>query len=69
MCGIAGIVGNPAIRNLKLRQMLDVQHHRGPDATQVWSDSHVILGHNRLSIIDLSEAANQPKCYLYGNML
>jgi asparagine synthase (glutamine-hydrolysing) len=60
MCGIAGIVGNPADRNLKLRQMLDVQHHRGPDATQVWSDSHVILGHNRLSIIDLSEAANQP---------
>lgn len=60
MCGIAGIVGNTTDRNLKLRQMLNVQHHRGPDATDTWHDSEAALGHNRLSIIDLSEAANQP---------
>jgi asparagine synthase (glutamine-hydrolysing) len=38
--------------------------HRGPDARGQWSgreaDWHVGLGHVRLSIIDLSEAANQP---------
>ena len=43
--------------------MLKVQHHRGPDATCVWTDEKVFLGHNRLSIIDLSEAANQPMHY------
>jgi asparagine synthase (glutamine-hydrolysing) len=34
--------------------------HRGPDATGYYSDGSVSLGHLRLSIIDLSTAANQP---------
>ncbi|MFI5134413.1 MAG: asparagine synthetase B family protein, partial [Chitinophagales bacterium] len=34
--------------------------HRGPDAEAFFSDSHVGFGHKRLSIIDLSSAANQP---------
>ncbi|MCA1750913.1 MAG: asparagine synthase (glutamine-hydrolyzing), partial [Flavobacteriales bacterium] len=38
--------------------------HRGPDASGHFAESvankHVILGHTRLSIIDLSEAGNQP---------
>jgi asparagine synthase (glutamine-hydrolysing) len=34
--------------------------HRGPDAESFYSDSHAALGHRRLSIIDLSSAANQP---------
>ena len=34
--------------------------HRGPDGTGVFVDPHVSLGHNRLSIIDLSPKANQP---------
>jgi asparagine synthase (glutamine-hydrolysing) len=38
--------------------------HRGPDASGVWSHEHgqvsVHLGHRRLSIIDLSPAADQP---------
>ena len=35
--------------------------HRGPDAQGSWSDGHhIYLGHNRLSIIDISNKANQP---------
>ena len=40
--------------------MLMVQHHRGPDFTGKWLEEGVALGHNRLSIIDLSNNANQP---------
>jgi asparagine synthase (glutamine-hydrolysing) len=61
MCGIAGIIGNLA--NSKIMDaMLQVQKHRGPDAIGIWEDQHnrVVLGHNRLSIIDLSDNANQP---------
>ncbi len=34
--------------------------HRGPDAEGMWSNNHCVLGHRRLSIIDTSEAGNQP---------
>jgi asparagine synthase (glutamine-hydrolysing) len=34
--------------------------HRGPDATGSFVEEGVSLGHNRLSIIDLSATANQP---------
>lgn len=34
--------------------------HRGPDAQSFFNDDKISLGHRRLSIIDLSEAANQP---------
>ena len=63
MCGIAGIFSSALAledRKLKLGKMLQAQEHRGPDATQEWHDSQCSLGHNRLSIIDLSVTANQP---------
>ncbi|NQY05948.1 MAG: asparagine synthase (glutamine-hydrolyzing), partial [Flavobacteriaceae bacterium] len=59
MCGIAGIVGAKQNEQL-LHKMLNSQTHRGPDFTGVHLDQDIALGHNRLSIIDLSEAANQP---------
>src|SRR5688500_3338471 len=62
MCGIAGIVrfdGAPVASEV-LTRMIDVQRHRGPDGEGVWSDGPVGLGHRRLAIIDLSEAASQP---------
>lgn len=37
-----------------------VTSHRGPDGSAVWVSSEVTLGHNRLSIIDLRDVANQP---------
>ncbi|NER12175.1 asparagine synthase (glutamine-hydrolyzing) [Leptobacterium flavescens] len=60
MCGIAGILSaKPKEHALKL--MLESQRHRGPDFTGTYIDEgFASLGHNRLSIIDLSAAANQP---------
>ena len=45
-----------------LRNMTAIQHHRGPDARDVWiaGSANIGLCHNRLSIIDLSIAGNQP---------
>ncbi|MDR5589680.1 asparagine synthase (glutamine-hydrolyzing) [Christiangramia sp. SM2212] len=60
MCGIAGIV-SPFDREEDLKKMLQVQKHRGPDHTGFYKDpGYAFLGHNRLSIIDLSPYANQP---------
>ena len=59
MCGIAGILGENAKSNI-IDNMLMVQHHRGPDYKGKWLEDGVALGHNRLSIIDLSNSANQP---------
>ncbi|MFN0118097.1 MAG: asparagine synthase (glutamine-hydrolyzing) [Elusimicrobiota bacterium] len=61
MCGISGIVGKDWGRD-QLERMVKIQHHRGPDAQAFfWSDDNLTgLGHNRLSIIDLHEEANQP---------
>lgn len=57
MCGISGIFNleaNAAIDSNLLRQINRVQSHRGPDDEGYFIDSHVGLGHRRLSIIDLS---------------
>src|SRR5215204_2192968 len=62
MCGIAGIVGlkDKEAADKKIRRMAESLKHRGPDATGVFVDDEIALGHLRLSIIDLSESANQP---------
>src|SRR6476469_2956398 len=67
MCGIAGILGYQEGKEELMQQMLQKQAYRGPDARSVWSDANVILGHNRLSIIDLSVSANQPMQSYCGN--
>lgn len=62
MCGILGIYGTPITENNteKFRYALSMLKHRGPDNSQIWHKDKVILGHTRLSIIDLSKSANQP---------
>ena len=40
--------------------MNDALSHRGPDADGIYQHQNVVLGHQRLSIIDLDVAANQP---------
>ncbi len=63
MCGITGFF-NPE-SNFDPRPFLkiatDSLAHRGPDASGTWAKTDLAgLGHRRLSIIDLSESANQP---------
>jgi asparagine synthase (glutamine-hydrolysing) len=63
MCGIAGCYRQADGHKL-VEIMTDRIAHRGPDATGIW-DHHgdlvtAQLGHRRLSIIDLSSAADQP---------
>ena len=60
MCGIAGIIGENS-NSEDLAKMLSVLKHRGPDASGTFFDTgYAAIGHNRLSIIDLSTNANQP---------
>lgn len=63
MCGIAGIIDPTLGRDSAeavLSRMLEAVKHRGPDNTASWVDMPVLLGHNRLSIIALTDDANQP---------
>ncbi|GGE32424.1 asparagine synthase (glutamine-hydrolyzing) [Psychroflexus planctonicus] len=59
MCGISGIIGQKANKE-NITKMTKALYHRGNDAIQQWIEDDVALGHNRLSIIDLQEASNQP---------
>jgi asparagine synthase (glutamine-hydrolysing) len=61
MCGIAGILGDGWQRE-QLEVMVASQRHRGPDGEGLYLDpcGRAGLGHNRLSIIDLSIAGRQP---------
>jgi asparagine synthase (glutamine-hydrolysing) len=62
MCGIAGFTRfTHSTGNLDtLKAMGQSIFHRGPDAGGEYLDDQVGLCHRRLSIIDLSEAGNQP---------
>ena len=62
MCGISGIVSFANLENGLgiVHKMNERIVHRGPDAEGLFEQENVYLGHRRLSIIDLSDAANQP---------
>src|SRR5436309_767100 len=61
MCGIAGIVGcGIGEPGSLLRSMISLLSHRGPDDEGIWDGPGVVLGHRRLSILDLSSAGRQP---------
>lgn len=65
MCGIAGLVCfdrkcSGAEHEHLVRQMCDVQAHRGPDDSGIVAFERVCLGSRRLSIIDLSPAGRMP---------
>jgi asparagine synthase (glutamine-hydrolysing) len=67
MCGISGLVNKkqlltaPECTKLINRANIHLEH-RGPDGKGVWlsADAKVALGHTRLSILDLSNSADQP---------
>ena len=70
MCGIVGQYnfGGPADGDLAARdrasivRMREIIAHRGPDDSGLWqsADGRVVLGHRRLSIVDVSAAGHQP---------
>ncbi len=66
MCGIAGFIDSKQSTEgaeKTIAAMLESIAHRGPDARSTWVNMPVVLGHNRLSIIDLSEDGTQPMHY------
>ncbi|MEW6769023.1 MAG: asparagine synthase (glutamine-hydrolyzing) [Pseudomonadota bacterium] len=62
MCGITGVLNfsGEAVSPAILDRMTASIAHRGPDGDGTFFDKGVGLGHRRLSIIDLSDAASQP---------
>lgn len=62
MCGIAGFFNSPENWKDNIIQMNNRMVHRGPDSQKYWSNSDhsAVLGHVRLSILDLSEEGSQP---------
>ena len=63
MCGITGFYSkNSSTFDNAILKMNSAISHRGPDCSGFWSDksSGIFFGHQRLSILDLSDLANQP---------
>jgi len=69
MCGISAAFGS-GWRPAQLRGMIAAQEHRGPDDQGIFIDAQngIGLGHNRLSIIDLSSAGHQPLANQDGSL-
>ena len=62
MCGLAGEVAFHGARADvgAVARMSGVMGDRGPDGDGIWSGGWVAFGHRRLTVIDLSEAGQQP---------
>lgn len=62
MCGISGIYHFQKTQNSAelVKKMNAAMAHRGPDNDGIFENDKIVLGHRRLSIIDLSKEANQP---------
>jgi asparagine synthase (glutamine-hydrolysing) len=66
MCGISAVVSpRPERVRRTIDAMVSALQHRGPDGRGTWvacleGGGQIALGHNRLSIFDLSERARQP---------
>jgi asparagine synthase (glutamine-hydrolysing) len=70
MCGLLAYLSTDAER-VDEQTVSGVEHalqcvrHRGPDDRELWSDAHVVLGFNRLALIDI-EGSPQPLPYADG---
>ena len=68
MCRIAGIIDRSlTIDSIEplVKEMCQILKDGGPDDEGIYSDTnhHLVLGHRRLSIIDLSNSGHQPMSY------
>ena len=72
MCGINGIVDSTLSEEQlsgRLNSMNSIIKHRGPDASKIFLDTPVGLGHQRLSILDISSTADQPMLSFSGRYI
>ena len=76
MCGFAGFLDKNSSRigeeyKSVITMMMDEISYRGPDDSGTWVDakSGVVLGHRRLSIIDLSPSGHQPMVSSSGRFI
>lgn len=64
MCGIAGcLTARLTVEEVQsqAQRFIKALHHRGPDGNGFWhDDNNLLLTHNRLAILDLSEHGHQP---------
>ena len=64
MCGIAGLLKFKSSITLDdiqaVKRIMDEQVHRGPDDSGLYQSDHMVMGHRRLAIIDLSSSGRQP---------
>lgn len=60
MCGIFGAYDWSGAPIANGRAMAEALKHRGPNAEGIFARGGAMLGNRRLSIIDLSDASNQP---------
>ncbi|WP_287601766.1 asparagine synthase (glutamine-hydrolyzing) [Thiothrix sp.] len=71
MCGILGKLNYNHNNSENIINDLLKLTHRGPDDSGIWhsENKHVILGHTRLSILDLSSTAHQPMISSCGRFI
>ncbi len=60
MCGIIGQIADTNINREDFEHRLASLQHRGPDDSGIYDGHQVLLGHTRLSILDLSHNGHQP---------
>ncbi|MBH1989271.1 MAG: asparagine synthase (glutamine-hydrolyzing) [Myxococcaceae bacterium] len=68
MCGILGVVFESDLGRMDIQAALKSILHRGPDFSHYLAGEDYALGHNRLSILDLSSAASQPMSDSLGSV-
>ena len=69
MCGVAGIINPNDISKEKLFNNMKIMNFRGPDFQYVEERKDILMGHVRLSILDLTTNSNQPFYSLDSNLL
>ena len=61
MCGIAGIISIDDNKKIEIKTLLKFLENRGPDSKNLLKiNTKLVLGHTRLSIIDVDNRSIQP---------
>lgn len=68
MCGFLGYWGKAPLARSVFEAHLARMRHRGPDHVGILELDGLCLGHNRLAIIDLDQASNQPMVSACGRL-